>query len=57
MADYAFDPNIVIVWWAQLLLGIGGVAAGFLGAWSCEKYDPAYKDREIAIQHIEESIN
>jgi hypothetical protein len=57
MADYAFDPNIVIVWWAQLLLGIGGVTAGFLGAWSCEKYDPAYKDREIAIQHIEESIN
>ena len=56
MTDYAFDPNIVIVLWAQILMAVGGIAAGFAGAYFCNKYDSAAKDKKEAIKVIEEEI-
>jgi hypothetical protein len=57
MTDYAFDPNIVIVLWAQVIMAVGGISAGFAGAYFCSKYDSADKDRKEAIKIVEEEID
>lgn len=37
-------------------MGIGGLGAGFLGAYCCNKHDTASQEKEEAIEFIEKKL-